>query len=168
MEIKFELDMEKGAKASVANAASYGLGKISEGTDYPQIAFANAIALMAIIAILYGPRPPPKTKQSKMTPDAITCLFREADDSFPPLEGKPSNNDLLAIRETLLSLLMVIPYDQLNGFHSLTAILTKAVKYKADHGTKFVCPAHLPLYNKTIADNATTVVCVCAEAAHKS
>ncbi len=57
-------------------------------------------------------------------PDAITCLFKEAHDAFPLLEGKPPNDDLLAIQETLLPLLMVIPYDQLNGVHSLTAILT--------------------------------------------
>jgi hypothetical protein len=63
---------------------------------------------------------------------------------------------------------MVIPYDQLNRVHSLMAILTKAVKYEADHGAKFVRPACLPLYNKTIADNAMTVICICAEAAHKS
>ncbi len=29
---------------------------------------------------------------------------------------------------------MVIPYDQLKGIHSLTAILTDAAKYEADHG----------------------------------
>jgi hypothetical protein len=46
-----------------------------------------------------------------MTPDAITRLFKEAHDASPPLKGKPSNNDLLAILETLLPLLMVIPYD---------------------------------------------------------
>ncbi len=59
-----------------------------------------------------------------MTPNAITRLFKEAHDAFPLLEGKPSNDDLLAIWEALLPLLMVIPYDQLNGIHSLTAILT--------------------------------------------
>jgi hypothetical protein len=101
-----------------------------------------------------------------MTPDVITRLFKEAHDSFLPLKGKPSSNDLLAIRETLLPLHMVIPYDQLNGVHSLTAILTKAVKYKADHGAKFVRPAWLPLYDKTIADEATTAVHVHAEAAY--
>jgi len=50
-------------------------------------------------------------------PDTITRLFKEAYDTFPPLEGKPSDDDLLVIRETLLPLLMVIPYDQLNGVH---------------------------------------------------
>jgi hypothetical protein len=62
MEIKFESDTKKAAKAAVAIAASYGLGRVSEGTDYPQIAFANAIALIAIIAILYGPCLAPKAK----------------------------------------------------------------------------------------------------------
>jgi hypothetical protein len=104
-----------------------------------------------------------------MMPDAITCIFKEAYDAFPPLKGKPSDNDLLAIRETLLPLLIVvISYDQLNRVHSLTAILTKAVKYKANHDAKFVHPACLPLYDKMIADNSMTVVRVHAEAAHKS
>jgi hypothetical protein len=48
--------------------------------------------------------------------------------TFPPLEGKPTNDDLLAVRETLLPLLIVIPYDQLLGVHSLTAILAEAAK----------------------------------------
>jgi hypothetical protein len=62
MGIKLKLDMEKAAKATIAIAASYGLGQVSEGTDYPQIAFANMIALIAIIKILYGPRLAPKAK----------------------------------------------------------------------------------------------------------
>jgi hypothetical protein len=103
-----------------------------------------------------------------MTPDAITCFFKEAHDAFPPLEGKPSDDDLLAIQETLLPLLMVIPCNQLNGVHSFTAILTEAFKYEADHGAKFVRPVYLPLYVRMIADDTPTVACVCAEAAHKS
>jgi hypothetical protein len=64
---------------------------------------------------------------------------------------------------------MVIPYDQLLGVHSLTAILAEAAKYKADHGgSRFVRPSPLPLYNRNIANDATTIVYVCAEAAHKS
>jgi hypothetical protein len=94
-----------------------------------------------------------------MNPDPITLLFKEAYDTSPPLEGKPTNDDLLAIRETLLPLLMVIPYDQMKGIHSLTAILADAAKYEADHGNaKFVRPVRFPLYNKNIANDATTVV----------
>jgi hypothetical protein len=62
MEINFKLDTEKAAKSTVAIAAPYGLGRVSEGTEYPQIAFANAIALIAITAILYSPCLAPKEK----------------------------------------------------------------------------------------------------------
>ncbi len=92
-----------------------------------------------------------------MTPNAITRLFKEAYDTFPPLEGKPTDDNLLAIWRTLLPLLMVISYDQLGGIHSVVAILTEATKYKADHGNKkIVRPQRLPLYDNTIADSATS------------
>jgi hypothetical protein len=104
-----------------------------------------------------------------MTPDAITRLFKEAYDTFPPLEGKPTDDGLLAIQECILPLLMVIPYDQLEGIHSLMAILTEAAKYESEHGNAtFVRPVRLPIYDKNIANDAMTVIRVCAEAAHKS
>jgi hypothetical protein len=81
-----------------------------------------------------------------MTPDAITLLFREARDTFPPIKGKPTANDLQSIREKLLPILMEIPYNQLRGTHSLVGILTDATRYAADHGgATFVCPLCLPL-----------------------
>ena len=60
MEIKLELHTEKTAKAAVAIASAFGLCRVSESTEFPQFATANAIALIAIVAILYGPRPAPK------------------------------------------------------------------------------------------------------------
>jgi hypothetical protein len=104
-----------------------------------------------------------------MNAEAITRLIKEAHDTFPPLEEKPTNDNLLAIRETLLPLLMVIPYDQLLGLHSLTVFLMGAAKYEANHGaSKFIRPSRLPLYDRNIANDATTVIRVCAKAAHKS
>ena len=61
MEIKLELDTEKTVRAAVAITAAYGLGRVSERTDLPQLAAANAFALIVIVAILYGPRPAPTT-----------------------------------------------------------------------------------------------------------
>ena len=104
-----------------------------------------------------------------MTPNAITLLFKEARDAFPPLKGKPTNKDLLLIRETLLTIFMEISYNQLGGVHSLTAIIMDGVRYTADHdGNRFRRPIRLPLYNGSIKDDATTVVRVRAEAAHKA
>ncbi len=60
MEIKLELDTKKTAKAAVAIATAYGLCRVSVTTEFPQLAAANALALIIIIAILYGPCPAPK------------------------------------------------------------------------------------------------------------
>jgi hypothetical protein len=47
------------------------------------------------------------------------------------------------------------------------AILTDPLRYPTNHGgAAFKCPARLPLYDKNIAEDATTVVCICAESAH--
>jgi hypothetical protein len=64
MEIKFELDTDKAARATVMIAASYALGRISEGTKYPQLPFANSVALIIIIAILYSNLPAPLAKRN--------------------------------------------------------------------------------------------------------
>ena len=56
MEIKFELDTKKATCTAVAIAAAYGLCRVSKHSNSPQLAAANAIALIVIIAIHYGPR----------------------------------------------------------------------------------------------------------------
>ena len=60
MEIKLELDTKKTIKATVAIACTYSLARISKASESPQLAAANALALIIIVAILYGPRPAPK------------------------------------------------------------------------------------------------------------
>jgi hypothetical protein len=60
MEIKLELDTKKTAKAAVVIASAFGLCRVLESTDFPQLAAANALALIVIIAILYGPHLSPK------------------------------------------------------------------------------------------------------------
>ncbi len=60
MEIKFELDTKKSAKAAVAIATAHMLSCVSLATDLPQLAAADALATIVVIAILYGPRLAPK------------------------------------------------------------------------------------------------------------
>ncbi len=60
MEIKLKLDTKKTPKAAVAIAIAYGLCRVSESTQFPQLAAANAFALIVIVAILCGPRLAPK------------------------------------------------------------------------------------------------------------
>jgi hypothetical protein len=60
MEIKLELDTKKASKAAFAIAAAYGLCRVSEGTKSPQLVAANALALIVIVMIFYGPARSPK------------------------------------------------------------------------------------------------------------
>ncbi len=61
MEIKLELDTKKPVKAAIAIASAYSLCRVSNSTEFPQLAAANAIALIIIIVLLYGPCPAPKS-----------------------------------------------------------------------------------------------------------
>ena len=104
-----------------------------------------------------------------MTPEAITLLFKEATETFTVIERKPSDNTILAIRKTLLPLLMDIPFDLVSGVHSLTGLITKTATYAPDHWNNvFVRPTCQPLYDTTIPENATTVARVKRETAHKA
>ncbi len=60
MEIKLELDTKKTAKAAMAIAAVYGLCRVSKGTKSNQLAAANALTFIVIVAIIYGPRSVPQ------------------------------------------------------------------------------------------------------------
>ena len=83
-----------------------------------------------------------------MQPDAVTLLFKEAFDVFPPIKGKPTDDDLLYIREVLLPILMIILFDAFGGWtHFLTALFTDPAKYasSAHEGTPFVYPTRLLL-----------------------
>jgi hypothetical protein len=104
-----------------------------------------------------------------MTPEAITLFFKEATEAFTVIKGKPSDDDILAIRKTLLPLLMDIPFDLVSGVHSLTGLITETATYAPDQGNKaFVRPACQPLYDSTIPDNATTGARVKRETTHKA
>jgi hypothetical protein len=60
MEIKLKLDTKQTVKAAIAITAAYRLCQVSESTKFPQLAAANAFALIAIVTILYGPCLAPK------------------------------------------------------------------------------------------------------------
>jgi hypothetical protein len=52
MEIKFELDTKKSAKATIVIATAHALSCVSLATDLPQLAAANALATIIVITIL--------------------------------------------------------------------------------------------------------------------
>ena len=69
-----------------------------------------------------------------MKTKATMLLFKEASDAYPSIDGKPTNDNLLAIWEHLLPILMLIPYDQLTAVHFLTSLIINTGSYRADQG----------------------------------
>ena len=64
---------------------------------------------------------------------------------------------------------MDIMYNHLGGVHSLMGLIMEATTYAAEHSNNvFVRPTRLPLYDANIPDNATTVMQVKLETAHKA
>ena len=55
MEIKLELDTEKTEKAVVTVAAIIGLCRVSERSENHSLAYANALAIIIVIATIYYP-----------------------------------------------------------------------------------------------------------------
>ena len=56
MEIKLELDTEKTAKAVVTVTAIIGLCRVAERSENHSLAYANALAIIIVIATIYYPR----------------------------------------------------------------------------------------------------------------
>jgi hypothetical protein len=99
-----------------------------------------------------------------MTPEEITMLFAMASDSFQPVFGQPTDNDLTAIRELLYPLLLDIPYDEA-GAHNLIGLLEPTASYTTTWGDPFPIPPCPPTY-PAVPDKATTVVRARREAKH--
>ena len=89
MEIKLQLDTEKASKATLAITAAYELCRVSADTKYPQLAAANAIALIVIITILYGPHRTLKSTKSASTRSnmAEACYTAQATTKQQVLDG---------------------------------------------------------------------------------
>ncbi len=56
MEINLELDTEKTEKAVVTVTAIIGLCRVSERSENHSLAYANALAIIIVIATIYYPR----------------------------------------------------------------------------------------------------------------
>ncbi len=55
MEIKLELDTEKTAKVVVTVTAIIGLCRVAERSENHSLAYANALAIIIVIASIYYP-----------------------------------------------------------------------------------------------------------------
>lgn len=103
-----------------------------------------------------------------MSPEEIVAKFAEALEQFEPVVGQPTDSDLNRIREVLVQILLVIPYDEAEGIHNLIGLIEEDGKYQAAYTKPFVRPTKLPIYDSAIPEDAKAVVRARMEAEHKA
>ena len=89
-------------------------------------------------------------------------------EQFKPIDGQPSGTDFTRIREVVAPLLLQIPYEKTGGTNNLIGIIWPGAAYKTRYGAAFVEPTRVGDYDAKIKDDATAVVRVCTEVAHKA
>jgi hypothetical protein len=110
--------------------------------------------------------PPQIPLPSTMTPEAITSALAAAQALFLPIDGQPSDNNLIRLSDAILPILLKATYDRINGVHNLWGLVASTDCYLHHYGTPFVCPAtHLACYYPAITAEASPVDRVCAKTA---
>ena len=103
-----------------------------------------------------------------MTPEEIVAKFAHALDNFEPIDGQPSDTDLIRLQEAVIPLLLQILYDETGTVHNLIGLIRPESTYVTRYGEAFPEPTRFRAYDSNIDDNATTVVRAQSEAAPKA
>ena len=89
-------------------------------------------------------------------------------EAFEIVDGQPTDADLHRIIEEPAKLLYLIQIDKERGKHNLVGLIMDKANYTKRFGATFPCPNGLAIYDESIADGVTSVICAKAEATHCS
>jgi hypothetical protein len=99
-----------------------------------------------------------------MTPEAITSALAAAQALFLPINGQPSDEDLVCLSNAVLPILLKATYDRINGIHNILGLPASADWYLHHYGAPFACPATRPAcYDLVINAEASCINRVCAK-----
>jgi hypothetical protein len=76
-----------------------------------------------------------------MTPKAIISALAAAQALFLPINGQPSNDDLVRLSDAILPILLQATYNRVNGIQNLWSLVASADCYLHHYGAPFVHPA---------------------------
>jgi hypothetical protein len=99
-----------------------------------------------------------------MTPKAIISALAAAQTLFLPINGQPSDDNLVCLSDTILPIFLKATYDRINSVHNLWGLVTSADCYLHHYGAPFVRPATRPAcYDPAINAEASRVDHVCTK-----
>jgi hypothetical protein len=110
--------------------------------------------------------PPRLPLPATMTPKAITSALAAPQALFLPINGQPSNGDLVRLSNAILPILLKATYNRADGIHNLWCLVASTDCYIHYYGAPFVRPATRPAcYDLASNAEASCVNCICAKTA---
>ena len=103
-----------------------------------------------------------------MTPKTVGANLAAVLNSFTAVAGRPSYDDIKAMRDALTAILVAIPYDTANNStHNLWGLIAPVATYQTKYTKNFSRPTAPDTY-PTLADDAKNVVRAREEAKHQA
>ena len=103
-----------------------------------------------------------------MKPEDITTQFSERTVTFDPISGQPTDSDIFYLIEAIAQILLLVPYDEVNGDNNLISLVYSKAAYMAEYTKEFPRPNKPWIYDTSIADNAPNGLRATKEAVHKA
>ena len=90
-----------------------------------------------------------------MSPEELSTLFEAAQENFEVKNGQHTNAYLVKIRVVITSILLLAPYNEENGNHTLVGLIWSTSKYMATHegNLAFHIPKRPAIYDLSITDD---------------
>ena len=85
-----------------------------------------------------------------MKPEEVTILFTKRASIFEPISGQPTDSDLVVLREVLAQIMFLIPYDEVNGIHSLIGLIQDKKSYTINYKAALPRPNKPGIYDSKI------------------
>ena len=106
---------------------------------------------------------------SATKPADLTRALQKATDVFTAIVDRPTDNDLIEIRQLFVPVLMKTKYDELTLTHNLSGVILPSERY--EHIYKkgdYVIPPVIALYDENIEKDATRIEVHRVEGKHES
>ena len=103
-----------------------------------------------------------------MKPEDIITQFAERTVTFDPISGQPTDSDIVCLVEAIAQILLIVPYDEANGDHSLIGLIYSQAAYTAEYTSAFPRPNKPGIYDTSIADDAPAGLRAMKEVMHKA
>ena len=99
----------------------------------------------------------------------LTLTLQKAIEGFSVIVDRPTDNNLIEIRQLLVPVLMKTKYDELTLTHNLSGVILLSKRYEQIYKKgAYVIPPVIALYDETIKKDATRLEINCAEGKHEA